>query len=339
MEQSNIFVYIQCPTFNQASYIVDTMNGFTMQQTTFPYVCCIMDDASTDGEPEVIKHYLEEYFDLADKSVVRNEETDDYILIFAQHKTNKNCYFVVYLLKYNHYSIKKTKMPYISKWRDNAKYIAICEGDDYWIDSLKLQKQVDFLQSHPHISYTCTRFKILNQKTGEIRLSPNKIFDDCKNEKLEYYEFNRNDAFRVGWITKTLTCMYRMSCYDSDFVNKFKYFRDVHLVYMLLSKGNGVCFNFISGVYRLNEGSTFGGKSILEKKRQNYLVYEELYNYTGDKVMLERASSSYIKLFKSHYKSYRFPHNFVQLYSVFYYWPIKSIKKLKNFLNIRFLVS
>lgn len=335
MKQHNISVYIQCPTFNQASYIVDTMNGFTMQQTSFPYVCGIIDDASTDGEPEVIREYLKKHFDLEDQSVVRNEETDDYLLCFAQHKTNKNCYFAVYFLKYNHYSIKKTKLPYISTWRDNAKYISICEGDDYWIEPFKLQKQVDFLESHPNISYVCTRFNILNQKTSEIRLSPNTIFDNCKNEDLEYFEFNRNDAFQAGWITKTLTCMYRLSCYDNIFVNKFNYFRDVHMIYMLLSKGNGVCFNFVSGVYRLNEESTFGGRSILEKKRQNYLVYEELYNYTGDKVMLERASSSYIKLFKGRYKSYSFPHNFLQLYSIFLYWPLKSVKKLLNYLKTK----
>ena len=148
MKHNNMSVYIQCPTFNQASYIEDAMNGFTMQQTSFPYVCCIIDDASTDGEPEVIREYLKKHFDLEDQSVVRNEETDDYLLCFAQHKTNKNCYFAVYFLKYNHYSIKKTKLPYISSWRDNAKYMAICEGDDYWIEPFKLQKQVDFLDSH-----------------------------------------------------------------------------------------------------------------------------------------------------------------------------------------------
>ena len=107
--ENNVFkwmVFVKCFTFNHAPYIVDAMNGFTMQKTTFPYICCIVDDASTDGEPEVIRKYLKENFDLANKSVARNEETDDYVLCYAQHKTNKNCYFAVLWLKYNHYRKK-----------------------------------------------------------------------------------------------------------------------------------------------------------------------------------------------------------------------------------------
>ena len=155
-------VCVQCMTFNHANYIEDALNGFTMQQTTFPFVCIIIDDASTDGEPEVIRKYLQENFDLEDQSVVRNEETNDYILNFAQHKTNKNCYFAVLFLKYNHYSIKKTKMPYIKEWQDNAKYIALCEGDDYWINPAKLQKQANILECYPECSMAVSSNYVLH---------------------------------------------------------------------------------------------------------------------------------------------------------------------------------
>ena len=151
-EKYDWMVYVSCLTYNHAPYVEDAMNGFTMQKTDFPFVCCIVDDASTDGEQEVIKKYLNEHFDLADKKVVRQEETDDYVLTFARHKTNSNCFFAVFYLKYNHYSIKKPKAPYLAQWRDKAKYIALCEGDDYWIHPLKLQKQVDFMEDHPDCS-------------------------------------------------------------------------------------------------------------------------------------------------------------------------------------------
>lgn len=151
MNQNNYIVCVRCMTFNHAPYIVDAMNGFTMQQTTFPFVCTIVDDASTDGEQEIIRNYLQENFDLEDQTVVRNEETEDYVLCFAQHKTNKNCYFAVLWLKYNHYK-KKSKSPYIVEWNENVKYKAICEGDDYWIDPLKLQKQFDCMETHPEYS-------------------------------------------------------------------------------------------------------------------------------------------------------------------------------------------
>ena len=148
MEPNKYKVCVECITFNHAPYIVDCMNGFTIQKTAFPYVCCIIDDASTDDEPQVIRKYIKENFNMDDQSVVRIEETNDYVLWFAQHKINKNCYFAVYFLKYNHYTVKKNKGLYVSDWHNNAKYIAFCEGDDYWSDSLKLQKQFDFMENH-----------------------------------------------------------------------------------------------------------------------------------------------------------------------------------------------
>ena len=141
-------LYTRCLTFNHATYIVDAMNGFTMQETTFPVVTCIVDDASTDGEQEVIRQYLLEHF----QEPYRTEETDDYNLICANHNTNPNCIFVVFFLKYNHHNIKKSKLPYLSEWLDNSKYHALCEGDDYWVDPFKLQKQVDFMENHPNHS-------------------------------------------------------------------------------------------------------------------------------------------------------------------------------------------
>lgn len=175
----NFLVRVSCMTFNHAPYIEDAMNGFCMQETTFPFVCTIMDDASTDGEPEVIKKYLQEHFDLDNKELVRNEETDDYEMTFAQHKTNKNCYFAVYFLKYNHHSIKKSKIPYIQEWQDQAKYIALCEGDDYWIDEKKLEKQTTFLESHPDYGMVYTAYRQKNEITG-------KSLDIITDERIRY---------------------------------------------------------------------------------------------------------------------------------------------------------
>lgn len=143
-------ISVLCFTYNQVRYVNDAMNGFCLQQTDFPFICIIIDDASTDGEPDLIQTYLNKHFILDDKSAVCKDETDDYISILVQHKTNKNCYFLVFFLKYNHYQIKKNKEPYYKQYIDSVKYIAINEGDDYWLDPLKLQKQYDFMESHPN---------------------------------------------------------------------------------------------------------------------------------------------------------------------------------------------
>ena len=322
-------VCTRCSTFNHAPFIVDTMNGFTMQETTFPVVSLIIDDASTDGEPEIIKQYLKDYF----LNPYREKETDDYCMICAKHKSNLNCTFIVFLLKYNHYSIKKSKLPYLSEWLDNSKYHALCEGDDYWIHPNKLQIQVFFLESHPNISYTCTRYKTYIEKTGETYLNKNDVFDSTNGLHKDYYEFTLKDAFTGSWITKTLTCLYPRRYYDSVFMRKFKYSRDVHLVYSLLSKGNGVCFGMVSSVYRLNENSTFGGKSRIEQNRQNYLVYEELYAHTKDDIIKKLAARFYIQLFKMRVDSYKYPKNRLQFYALFVFLPISKIAHLRSYIN------
>lgn len=180
MEINSFRVCVECITFNHSPYIVDAMNGFIMQETNFPFVCAIIDDASTDGEQEVIKNYLNEHFDLEDNNVVRHEETDDYVLTFARHKTNKNCYFAVLWLKYNHYSIKKNQMLYVEKWQRNARYTALCEGDDYWTDSLKLQKQFDFMEAHPECSL-CFHAHNNLLSSGEMQIHQPRVIKQFYN--------------------------------------------------------------------------------------------------------------------------------------------------------------
>jgi len=195
-------------TFNHAPYIEDAMNGFCMQETTFPFVCTIMDDASTDGEPEVIKKYLQEHFDLDNKAMVRNEETDDYVMTFAQHKTNKNCYFAVYFLKYNHYSIKKSKIPYIQEWQDQVKYIALCEGDDYWIAPDKLPKQYDFLENHSE--YVAAGCNYINVESDGSH--PSVFLIKCETNKT----YSLKHFLRFGFKIHGNSLLFRASYLQTD---------------------------------------------------------------------------------------------------------------------------
>lgn len=156
---------ISCNTYNHACYIEDTMNGFCMQKTNFPFLAIIFDDASTDGEADVIRKYLNDNFDM---SHAKQEENEDAVIIAAIHKENTNCHFLVVLLKYNFYCIKKAKSPFVKGWYEDVPYIAMCEGDDYWTDSIKLQKQVDYLETHPDCGLVYTNAMILNQKNGRL---------------------------------------------------------------------------------------------------------------------------------------------------------------------------
>lgn len=246
-EKYDWMVYVSCMTYNQAQYIEDAMNGFTMQKTNFPYVCAVVDDASTDGEQEIIKNYLDEHFDLEDNNIVQHEETDDYVLTFARHKTNLNCYFVVLYLKYNHYK-KKSKAPYIARWRNNSKYIAMCEGDDYWIHPLKLQKQFDYMKSHPECSYLFTDRYIDLIKLG--------VRQEIRYKKDIYSKQNVLRGFIPG--VQTVFC--RKEIFDDGNISKIKGVNGDRLyAYFACYYGEIHCLHEITAVYRATgEGVSTG---------------------------------------------------------------------------------
>lgn len=265
-------VGVRCFTFNQSRYILDALNGFVMQQTNFPFVIMVVDDASTDGEQEVIAKFISEQFDTTDSSVAYEKETDYAHISYAQHKINKNCYIAALYLKESHYSQRKAKMPYLSEWRDNAKYEALCEGDDYWIDALKLQKQVDFLEENEEYVLTCHRYKIYDQEKNEWHNSDGL---DRYFENKTYIIFDNNVKI---WLTKTLTLMYRISAAQEYDLYKGKK-RDTVLNYFLLKKGFGYCFNEVMGVYRLNNGGICGKQPMLKKTMDEYLCWKDLFHY------------------------------------------------------------
>lgn len=166
IENPEFKVFVRCMTYNQSKYIVETMNGFTMQQTDFPFVCCIVDDSSTDGEQDIILKYLNKYFDMSAASGSYTEETDYAYIFFAQHKENKNCYFSVLFLKENLYSKKEEykKFSYMSRWRNSCKYEAICEGDDYWVDCEKIKRQAHFLDNNSNYSMVASNSYLITEE-------------------------------------------------------------------------------------------------------------------------------------------------------------------------------
>lgn len=221
----------RCFTYNQAPFIVATMEGFVMQETSFPVYSIIMDDASTDGEPEVILRYIDDNFE----KPYRTEETDDYFLKCARHRTNKNCIFIVVLLKYNHYSIRKNKFKYISEWFDNAEYHSVCEGDDYWTVCNKLQTQVEFLDKHSNYSMHCTNAMVINRNGDEVGLFSDKESRDITS--LDEMVIKRQFHFA--------SIVYRSSFIDDP----HKYW-DTYLTCDLATKGPIRYDNRVTCIYR-----------------------------------------------------------------------------------------
>ena len=199
-------VCVYCATYNQSSYISETMNGFCLQQTDFPFICAIMDDASNDGETEVIGHYLHDHFE----PLLETEETDDYRLMLARHKENRNCFFAVLLMKYNHFGIGKSRLPYIRRWQESADYLAMCEGDDFWTDSQKLQRQADALDAAPHAYLAYTGFRIVDGN-GTAYSVPRIESFTLRSHSGD----NLPTLLRYGNYVMTLTTMYRSKVFNS----------------------------------------------------------------------------------------------------------------------------
>lgn len=145
-------VFVKCQTYNQKQYIEDALNGFALQKTNFPFVCVVIDDASSDGEQDVIKKWMDKECNMQFAKCVDSELS---YIIKVPHKTNSSCTFVFYLLKKNLYC-NPLKEELIGPWSDSCEYEAICEGDDYWIDSNKLQKQVVYMDAHPSCLLCCS---------------------------------------------------------------------------------------------------------------------------------------------------------------------------------------
>ena len=116
-------VSIICNTYNHEPFIKDALDSFVMQKTTFPFEVLVHDDASTDNTAEIIRVYEARYPNLI-KPVYETE---------------------------NQYSKRNGAIGKIQYGRAHGKYIALCEGDDYWTDPLKLQKQFDAMEDHPEI--------------------------------------------------------------------------------------------------------------------------------------------------------------------------------------------
>lgn len=122
-------VSVICNAYNHEKYIKKALDGFVNQKTTFPFEVLIHDDASTDGTVAVIKEYEERFPDLI-KPIYQTE--------------NKHS--------------KGVKITFDIQYpRAKGNYIAFCEGDDYWTDDNKLQKQYDFMISHPDCSLVTSR--------------------------------------------------------------------------------------------------------------------------------------------------------------------------------------
>ena len=229
-------------TYNHEPFIAKTIEGVLMQQVKFPIELIIAEDCSTDGTRAICQQYAEQYPDL-----IRLITSESNVGAVANERR----------------AILAAR----------GKYIAFCEGDDYWTDPLKLQKQVDFLESHPDYSVTFHRCKHFNVQTNEM------VDDNC-GELLTTDEQGidvTTSMFFENWITQPLTMVYRAASFDLDVALQYTYYRDMHQIYHLLQAGKGYLFGFYGGVRTMHEGGVASLISPLEQCKKGVAIAKELY--------------------------------------------------------------
>lgn len=223
-------VTIRCCTYNHGPFIRQCLDGFVMQKTNFRFEAIVHDDASTDGTVKIIREYARKYPDII-KPIYEIE---------------------------NQYSKGDGSVGRIMDAHTHGKYVAICEGDDYWTDPYKLQKQVDFLESHPDYVMCSHRF---NQY-----IQDKNLLEEEKDLTFQGADYDLKNLIGGKWLTQTLTVMYRRGALDLKEYESYGMSMDIILFYALLKNGKGYCFPDIMGVYRLHGGGVWSEVSLNQRR-------------------------------------------------------------------------
>ena len=235
-------VSIICITYNHEPYIRQCLDGFMMQKTNFPFEVLIHDDASTDKTADIIREYEARYPDVI-KPIYQTE--------------NQYSKGVRIGLTYLYPNAK-------------GKYIAECEGDDYWTDPLKLQKQVDILEKN-HESVLCTHryLEIMDE-------ADRGIYSIGVGEYVKEYDLY---ALVTGqWYYQPLSVVFLRKALDLTLLEKFKSSVDVSLLYALLKSGKGLYLNEVMGVYRRHTTGVWAGTGMDYKLRAEFTTRINIYD-------------------------------------------------------------
>lgn len=315
----DIMVSICCLTYNHEKYIRKTLESFVNQITDFNYEILIHDDCSTDNTVNIIKEYKDKYPNL--------------IKPIYQEK--------------NQYS-RGIKISNIFQFpRAKGKYIAMCEGDDYWCNEYKLQRQFDILENNPGCSF-CTHIVQHINESGEIinRIQPNSTLNLLLNEGII-----SSDIVFKNILTKTIipfqtSCYFFKREYVMEYLATFSRklnifdFGDVPLSWYLYTRGDCYFINTIMSCYRENSIGSWSNKYI--EVNNSLKHFEQLIDFFHifNEYTNRRYDSQIKYLIKKYkYKILELKKEFRQMITKEYYliFKEKSIKyKIRTYLYAYF---
>ena len=273
-----------CITYNHEKYIEEAIDSMLMQETNFPFEIIIGEDCSPDSTKNILIKYTEKY-PLIIKSILRDENVGAF-------KNEEECILLA-----------------------NGEYIAFLEGDDFWIDKLKLQKQVDFLDKNPeyglvhgdvnHLEEKGSKLKKGFNQVNNVKIPNGDIYDFLlkpshsiktmtvclRKELLTNYYFNNPKIMKQNWKLIDISLWLIIAKYS-----KIYYFKEVFSTYRLLeesasrTKNYRKLYSFHTKIHslRLFFFRTYGGskeiKKILYLSYYNSLFFDG-YNLDNKKMM------------------------------------------------------
>ncbi len=243
-------VSILCLSFNQKDYIEQALESMLSQRTDFNFEILINDDASTDGTSEIIKEYQKKYPGIIKPTFQKENQ-------YSQGKRN-------FILRY-----------LIPKAR--GRYLAVCDGDDYWTDINKLQKQVDFLDSHKDYSLCFHPVRVIFENSEE----PDSIYPESSDK----HGFNITNLLKTNFI-QTNSVMYRRQEYKNMNLGVMPGDWYLHLYHAQFGKIGFI--NKVMSVYRRHPGGIWWDSynnidELLKKHGIGHMnLYMELLRIYGD---------------------------------------------------------
>lgn len=227
----NVQVSVRSMVYNHEKYLRRCLEGFVMQKTNFKFEVIVHDDASTDGSQDIIREFAQKYPEII-KPILETE---------------------------NQYSKHDGSIERIANGACRGKYIALCEGDDFWTDPYKLQKQFDALETHPECNICFSRVQAV-EADGVTKLFtiPRK---DCVFEPgvVTIGDLIREELGRFRWCFHTSSFLVR-----SEFLKNLVEFRkaslpsfpygDMPLQISAMLDGKGYFLEDVTGCYRRFSG-------------------------------------------------------------------------------------
>ncbi|WP_316748966.1 glycosyltransferase [Pedobacter gandavensis] len=180
-KDSNVLVSISCLTYNHEKFIAEAIEGFLMQKTNFKFEVLIGEDCSTDGTRKIVDAYQK-----AHPEIIK-------LVTSAKNVGIKNNFNRI---------VDAAK----------GKYMAMCEGDDFWTDPYKLQKQIDFLESHPEYIMCCHYSKIIDEKGDLLYVHPQPVSLEFGYEDV--LQGNKDETATATLIYRTSLDVTHMSMQD-----------------------------------------------------------------------------------------------------------------------------